>query len=369
MNLTEGICFLCVKRTKIVVPQESAAIFSFLPNILPNSVSGLQLFEVTSKNLNVCPPCLGHIVELAEYKNQINDFCESQSQCSLCKSIKYLVDIKDWTHFDNLLQNIQAKRKNRCSVCIRCISSLDLLETMKVNFFKEYPQLSHHDAAPSKKIISIKNSDTPERKFSKKISVRYSSQFNLESDSKQLNELKLKNNLKNLKSLNQSNINIDDKLKWDDKLLNQIVSVNINGLTPLKDCKSRKRKNGSLKRNSFREFTSRHSYFKIKLKSKITRGKVKKLKPKSQNLLLNRKELIVNLRKLDISTLNHIESPTKASLDMLLSGDSYSSSRKSDKHVSFSSDLLEEGNILKKNSGNGSPLKSVLKKNFNEVNP
>ncbi|XP_066246062.1 uncharacterized protein [Euwallacea similis] len=364
MNLTEGFCFLCVKRTKIVASQDSAAIFSFFPNILPNSMNTLQLCEATSKNLNICPPCLGHIITLAEYRNQINGFYESQSQCSLCKSAKYLVDIKDWAYFDNLLQNIQAKRNNHCSVCIRCISSLDLLEKMKVNFFKEYPQFSCNAATSSKKIISIKNSGTPKKEFSKKISARYSSQFNSDSNSKLLSELKKKNIVKNLKPLNQSNINIDDKLKWDDKLLNQIVSVNISGLTLLNDHKGYRKK--STERDSLRKITSKHSYFKIKLKPKPP-NKVKKPKPKSKNLLPNAKKLIVNLRKLDISTLKQIESPTKASCEILLSEDSCSSSKKSDKRVSFSSDLLEEGSIWKKDNVNGSPLKSVLKKNFDQV--
>lgn len=99
-------------------------------------------FDENESSLKVCPICLEDILLVAEHKKAIDEFSENTYSCSLCQSKKQLVSIKEWEHFDALLENINAHRKRRCTVCVRCIKFLELVQKFRVNFINKYVSIN-----------------------------------------------------------------------------------------------------------------------------------------------------------------------------------------------------------------------------------
>ncbi|XP_050303851.1 uncharacterized protein LOC126741477 isoform X3 [Anthonomus grandis grandis] len=341
MEISRGICVLCLNSTKIVVPPQAEDIMNLLCEIMEGCID-TNKFQKTKTTLKACPCCLDVLIQVHKYKQNIKEFSEDSGECCLCHESENLVSISDWTNFDNLLANIEVKKGRHCSTCIQCIHHLHQLDRLKVNFMKRYPNLM------VKQPIKKESSSTQKRRsFKNKTSV-----------------LSVGKSLKNLKPITYSRLSLDI-YKDDEKLTKQIPFVNLVQYdfsdANIKSEKSLDDTDSSPNECSFK------SFFKIKLKanrstnrSKIQRvsaGRVTKPR-RNMNFSVIKKELIVKIAKIDLKTLESLSekhkfeslsdenyllsrssTPTKASRKMM--PEETLNISKTRKSVTFNEDLNE----------------------------
>ncbi|XP_030758494.1 protein PFC0760c-like isoform X2 [Sitophilus oryzae] len=401
MELSRGICILCVSNTKIVSPPQAQEITSLIKDVLFGLID-LVKFDELNSGLKVCPSCLHDIVTLSKLKSNITEeFFGHNEKCSLCLRDEHLVAVSHWDHFDNILGNITLVKKiSKCSVCLDCIKYLYLTDRIKLNLIKKYPHLdiSDHQKIKDKLSRSPSKSKSPP-----------SSTSNAKSKSKKISKrpVKVKTSrdikrlLKHLKPLNKTRFDVSN-FKADRKLYNQVAFVRIEvpkNLSRNSEPTVAHEKNKLKIKKSTESYViekpdeSRHNFFKIKLKptKKATNAKVSTPHSSNDSLQSDQKKLYVKLLKMDLYATTNVNecnrdisstnisneidtndneasyspktslrsTPTKASQKMF---DDEPSSSKSRKTVSFSDVLSVEVKAEKKHNINGSPLKSLLKK-------
>ncbi|XP_050303850.1 uncharacterized protein LOC126741477 isoform X2 [Anthonomus grandis grandis] len=310
MEISRGICVLCLNSTKIVVPPQAEDIMNLLCEIMEGCID-TNKFQKTKTTLKACPCCLDVLIQVHKYKQNIKEFSEDSGECCLCHESENLVSISDWTNFDNLLANIEP------------------------NLMVKQP-------------IKKESSSTQKRRsFKNKTSV-----------------LSVGKSLKNLKPITYSRLSLDI-YKDDEKLTKQIPFVNLVQYdfsdANIKSEKSLDDTDSSPNECSFK------SFFKIKLKanrstnrSKIQRvsaGRVTKPR-RNMNFSVIKKELIVKIAKIDLKTLESLSekhkfeslsdenyllsrssTPTKASRKMM--PEETLNISKTRKSVTFNEDLNE----------------------------
>ncbi|ERL88568.1 hypothetical protein D910_05953 [Dendroctonus ponderosae] len=232
MKLTPGTCGLCAVSGPVIVPFDHTKIAAFLPETLKSYI-GVPMIKEISSELQVCCFCLAHMLQVVQYEESLGTFSTLNHRCSICRNVEHLVNITEWSHFDVLLENINAKRKKKCAVCLPCIAHLERLNVIKEHFLKRVSKLQNSRCRTTKRQIT--RNKLPRGKEGPDNQCKLHNGPNVDLKSKTRSKpTKTGLGLNHLKPLKYSEFNVDE-YKNDTRLLDQIAFVSLkSALTSVK---------------------------------------------------------------------------------------------------------------------------------------
>ncbi|XP_048521983.1 uncharacterized protein LOC125504273 [Dendroctonus ponderosae] len=352
MKLTPGTCGLCAVSGPVIVPFDHTKIAAFLPETLKSYI-GVPMIKEISSELQVCCFCLAHMLQVVQYEESLGTFSTLNHRCSICRNVEHLVNITEWSHFDVLLENINAKRKKKCAVCLPCIAHLERLNVIKEHFLKRVSKLQNSRCRTTKRQIT--RNKLPRGKEGPDNQCKLHNGPNVDLKSKTRSKpTKTGLGLNHLKPLKYSEFNVDE-YKNDTRLLDQIAFVSLkSALTSVKVSTQVEKP----RKNQKRAKTVKNKKPKKSLNKQVKTSKPKRvLKARQQNP--KTKQLIVRILKANLDELIHTAQQDGDEAKLSTEGDVELSSQNNDEIQELFTDELETPD---------SPLKNyLLKKALSEL--